>query len=55
MRDCYPFNSMAHRKRLILGLAMCVVGVCRAGDALWVWEDEIETNAMERVLSDQWG
>ena len=39
----------------IVGLLCCAVGVRRAGDAPWAWVNAVETNAMERVLSNQWG
>ena len=39
----------------IIGLLCCAVGVCRAGDAPPAWVNAVATNAMERVLSKQWG
>ena len=38
----------------IIGLLCCAVGVCRAGDALPARVNAVDTNAMERVLLNQW-
>ena len=35
----------------IIGLLCCAAGVCRAGDAPPAWVNAVDTNAMERVLS----
>ena len=38
---------------VIILLLCCAVGVCRAGYAPQAWVNVVDTNAMERVLSNQ--
>ena len=40
---------------VIIGLLCCAAPICCVNEALSAWVDEVEMNAMERVLSNQWG